>query len=57
MERGSWPEQPRETVLMILAVPVFALIHSDVVLREEHYHSGKFGAPNEAHRRRVRRYL
>ena len=43
--------------LLILLVPVAALLHWGVVLREEPYLATKFGADYEAYRKRVRRYL
>jgi protein-S-isoprenylcysteine O-methyltransferase Ste14 len=42
---------------LVLTVPVFALIHWGVVLREERYLSRKFGTPYDDYRQRVRRYL
>ena len=41
----------------VLLAPVLALMHWGVVLREERYLSRKFGAPYDAYRQRVRRYL
>jgi protein-S-isoprenylcysteine O-methyltransferase Ste14 len=43
--------------LLILAPVVLAIMHWGVVLREERYLSRKFGAPYDAYRARVRRYL
>lgn len=43
--------------LLVLLVPVLAVMHWGVVLREERYLSGKFGAPYDEYRRRVRRYV
>lgn len=42
---------------LILLGPVLAVMHWGVVLREERYLSGKFGAPYDEYRRRVRRYV
>jgi len=42
---------------LVLTVPVFALIHRGVVLREERYLAHKFGVPYDEYRQRVRRYL
>lgn len=42
---------------LVLLVPVLILMHWGVVLREERYLSGKFGAPYDEYRRRVRRYV
>lgn len=42
---------------LVLLVPVSALLYWGVILREERYLSAKFGAPYDAYRQRVRRYL
>jgi protein-S-isoprenylcysteine O-methyltransferase Ste14 len=42
---------------LVLTVPVCALIHWGVVLREERYLAHKFGEPYNEYRQRVRRYL
>lgn len=42
---------------LVLLVPVLLVMHWGVVLREERYLSGKFGAPYDDYRRRVRRYV
>jgi protein-S-isoprenylcysteine O-methyltransferase Ste14 len=42
---------------LVLLAPVLAVMHWGVVLREERYLSGKFGAPYDEYRRRVRRYV
>ena len=43
--------------LLLLMVPVLAVMHRGVILREERYLGAKFGAAYEGYRRRVRRYL
>jgi len=43
--------------LLVLMIPVLALMHWGVILREERYLGAKFGAEYEAYRGRVRRYL
>ena len=42
---------------LLVLVPVLAIMHWGVVLREERYLTRKFGAQYEAYRARVRRYL
>ena len=42
---------------LVLLVPVLAVMHWGVVLREERYLGSKFGAPYDEYRRRVRRYV
>ena len=42
---------------LVLLVPMLVVMHWGVVLREERYLSGKFGAPYDEYRRRVRRYV
>jgi len=44
-------------VPILLAIPVFYLLHWGVVLREERYMESKFGEPFRAYRARVRRWL
>jgi protein-S-isoprenylcysteine O-methyltransferase Ste14 len=41
----------------ILLLPVLVIMHVGVILREERYLEGKFGAPYREYRSRVRRYL
>ena len=41
----------------ILLLPVLVIMHVGVILREERYLEGKFGAPYRDYRSRVRRYL
>lgn len=43
--------------MLVFLLPVLALLHWGVILREERYLSRKFGAPYDDYRRRVRRYL
>ena len=43
--------------VLILLVPALTVMHWGVVLREERYLTGKFGAEYETYRARVRRYL
>ncbi len=43
--------------VIIAMIPMFLLLHFAVVLREEQYLSGKFGAPYDDYRRRVRRWI
>jgi protein-S-isoprenylcysteine O-methyltransferase Ste14 len=42
--------------LLVALVPVLALMHWGVVLREERYLARKFGAAYDEYRKRVRRY-
>ena len=42
---------------MILLIPCLALMTWGVILREERYLAGRFGAPYEDYRKRVRRWL
>ena len=43
--------------LIVLLVPVLALMHGGVIVREERYLERKFGSTYLDYRRRVRRYL
>lgn len=43
--------------LLILAVPLYFIMHYGVIAREERYLEGKFGEPYLAYKRRVRRWL
>ncbi|TGT06722.1 isoprenylcysteine carboxylmethyltransferase family protein, partial [Mesorhizobium sp. M8A.F.Ca.ET.213.01.1.1] len=42
---------------VVALVPVFLILHSGVVLREETYMARKFGEPYRAYKASVRRYL
>jgi protein-S-isoprenylcysteine O-methyltransferase Ste14 len=42
---------------LLALVPVLAVMHRGVILREEAYLEAKFGAPYRAYRARTRRYL
>lgn len=43
--------------MLVFLLPVLALQHWGVILREERYLRRKFGAPYDDYRRRVRRYF
>jgi protein-S-isoprenylcysteine O-methyltransferase Ste14 len=44
-------------IMLLLAVPMIVVLHTGIVLREEHYLSTKFGASYEAYRSSVRRWI
>lgn len=43
--------------IVLLSVPVFAILHWAVIMREERYMTAKFGPVYEAYRKQVRRWL
>ncbi|MFM0854367.1 methyltransferase family protein, partial [Escherichia coli] len=44
-------------VALLLLLPCLAVVDRFVIAREERYLSAKFGAPYDAYRQRVRRWL